>query len=169
MLRFKIVLVGDTGVGKTSLVRRYVWGVFSEELPRTVGVDFYVKDLKVDGRDVRLVIWDLAGQGRFTFVRYVFYRGAKGAMVVFDLSREETFKAVTSWVWEVRQHCGVIPILLIGNKLDLERRVKREEVEKMAKQLGVDGYAEVSAKTGQGVSEAFEELARLILAGALAS
>ena len=163
LYKFKVVVVGDTAVGKTSLIRRYVTGRFEESLLPTVGADFYVKDVKVGGDVVRLVIWDLAGQERFGSIRTAFYRGAKGALVVFDLSRIRTFDHVEGWVKEVKDHCGEIPLVLVGNKLDLKREVKKEEAEEKAKKIGAAHYLEVCAKTGENVDEMFRKLASLIL------
>ena len=122
LYKFKVVVVGDSAVGKTSLIRRYVTGGFDVSLLPTVGVNFYTKDVKVGGETVRLVIWDLAGQERFGVVRRAFYRGAA---VVFDLSRAETFGNVGGWVREAEDRYERTPMVLVGNKLDLKREVER--------------------------------------------
>ena len=118
---FKVVLTGPGAVGKTSLLNRYITNSFQQSYKITIGVDFVSKTLKVDpDLVVRMTIWDIGGQERFRFMAKSFYEGAHGALLVFDLSRTETFYEMQKWLGELFQSTGPnIPFLLIGNKLDL--------------------------------------------------
>ena len=118
----KIVVLGEAATGKTSIVRRYCEGTFLSGYKTTIGSDFYVKSLHInDGRinDVILSIWDLAGENRFAFMMETFMKGAKGALLVFDLSRKRTFIKLADWLQMLQRSAGSIPLILIGNKSDL--------------------------------------------------
>ncbi len=156
----KVCVVGDGAVGKTSLIIRYTEGHFRESYIMTVGTSFAVKELDFGDTLVRLQLWDLAGQPHFSSVRPVFYRGAAGIILVFDSSRRQTFDNIPQWYTEVSQVTGVVPTVLIANKVDLvdQRQTSTEESMEYAKQLGW-GYFETSAKEGQGVTEAFRQIA----------
>lgn len=125
-----------------------------------VGTSFAVKELDFGDTLVRLQLWDLAGQPHFSSVRPVFYRGAAGIILVFDTSRRQTFDNIPQWYTEVSQVTGAVPTVLIANKVDLveQRQTSTEEAMEYAEQLGW-GYLETSAKEGQGVTEAFRQIA----------
>ena len=156
----KVCVVGDGAVGKTSLIIRYTEGHFRESYIMTVGTSFAVKELDFGDTLVRLQLWDLAGQPHFSSVRPVFYRGAAGMILVFDVTRRQTFEAITGWYTEVSQVTGTIPTVLLANKVDLvdQRQASTEECMAYAQQLGW-GYFETSAKEGHGVTEAFRQIA----------
>ena len=120
--RIKIIVVGDGAVGKTSIVSRFAESRFSEEYKLTVGATFASKTVEVEGKKVRLSIWDLAGQPRFDEITQMFFKGARGAAYVFDLQKPATLKNLTNWYRRVTKETGSIPAVLVGNKLDLASR-----------------------------------------------
>lgn len=156
----KVCVVGEGAVGKTSLIIRYTEGHFRESYLMTVGTSFAVKELDFGDTVVRLQLWDLAGQPHFSSVRPVFYRGAAGVIMVFDVTRRETFNSIPSWYTEVSQVTGEITSVLLANKADLvdQRQVSTEEGMAYATQLGWT-YFETSAKDGRGVTDAFRQIA----------
>ncbi|KAK7891704.1 hypothetical protein WMY93_023667 [Mugilogobius chulae] len=117
---FKIILVGDSNVGKTCVVQRFKSGIFIEKQQNTIGVDFTVRTLDIDGKKVKLQVWDTAGQERFRTITQSYYRSAHGAMVAYDITRRSTFESVSHWIREVEQHgAASVVLILIGNKSDL--------------------------------------------------
>jgi len=160
---FKVILIGPAAVGKTSLLKRFISNKFSENLAATLGVDYLNKELKFSPNSIaRLTIWDIGGQERFKFLRNTFYRGANGALIVFDLTRAKTYKGIKDWVYEMRQLTEEnIPFVLIGNKCDLFDDigpvVDSEDAQRFAESEG-NIYIETSAKTGENVEDAFIKL-----------
>jgi small GTP-binding protein len=160
---FKVIVVGDGGCGKTALVVRLTQNLFKEKYEMTIGVDFSVKRLEIGDSKVKLHVWDTAGQEFFANVRPGHYKGAKGALCVFDLTSLESFDHSPEWLEEIKEYAGDIPVLLVGNKSDLpERDVTREEAEAFAQQYNLH-YMETSAKTGENVGDCFKALASLML------
>ncbi|XP_067288496.1 ras-related protein Rab-43 [Pseudorasbora parva] len=161
-LVFKIVLVGDVGVGKTCVVQRFKSGVFMEKQGNTIGVDFTMKTLDIHGKRVKLQIWDTAGQERFRTITQSYYRSANGAIITYDISRRASFLSVPRWVEDVKKYGGsnIVP-LLIGNKSDLseQREVPLADAQTMAHQLDFISAIETSAKDAQNVEEAFHKMA----------
>lgn len=166
--KLKVLLTGAAAVGKTSLVQRFIKNRFAANYKLTVGVDILTKDVEFKpGEIATLSIWDIGGQQRFEFIRSTFYKGAAGALLVFDLTREQTYTETRKWLTEIRQFAGEnIPFVLIGNKLDLMEDVgvviDRDEARRFAESEG-SIYIETSAKTGEKVDEAFTELTRRII------
>ncbi|XP_077383736.1 ras-related protein Rab-42b [Festucalex cinctus] len=169
--QFRIIMLGDSTVGKSSLLKRYTEDEFLESIDETVGVDFYVHFLEVEpGVRVKLQFWDTAGQERFRSVTRSYYRNSVGGLLVFDLSNRASFEHIRDWHAEVCEH--VLPhrvlFVLAGHKSDCDgegkRAVSRDEAEKLAAVLGAP-YVEASAKSGHNVAEAFELLARRIYRG----
>ncbi len=152
-------------MGKTSIANVLTGSGFKPLQRLTVGVAHYVKELQTSDGPVRLVIWDLGGEERFRFLAPAFLRGAKGAVFVFDVTREETFEHLEDWLGVTLSTVGDILRVLVGNKVDLEelRAVPRSYAELYARRRGFLAYFEVSAKTGAGVEEPFRRLAEAIL------
>lgn len=164
----KVVMIGAGGSGKTALVNRYLTQKFSEEYIVTIGSQFAVKTVSVDaanGRNVvvKLLVWDLAGQQRFDFIRGSYYRGSKGALLVFDTTRKSTWIELPKWIKETEDALGErIPIILLANKVDLieDRVISQEMALQFVEEYGLTGYLETSALTGDNVEEAFYQLAK---------
>ncbi|XP_072534923.1 ras-related protein Rab-39B-like [Salminus brasiliensis] len=172
--QFRIIMLGDSTVGKSSMLKRYTEDLFLECINQTVGVDFYVHFLEVEpGVRVKLQFWDTAGQERFRSVTRSYYRNSVGALLVFDVGNRASFERVREWHAEVREHVQphVVLFVLVGHKSDREaegeRVVGREEAEKLAAQLGAI-YVEASAKTGHNIQAPFELLSRRVYQGLLA-
>lgn len=160
---FKVILTGPAAVGKTSLLQRFVHNNFSESYSLTIGVDFLSKQVELeDNKSARLTIWDIGGQKRFEFMRSKFYNGANGALLVFDLTREETFEKIKDSLEVLKREAGThVDFILVGNKADLIESVGRVIPKKKAKNFAEDQgsfYIETSAKTGDSVEEAFVQL-----------
>ncbi len=166
--KLKVLLTGAAAVGKTSLVQRFIKQRFAANYKLTVGVDILTKDVEFrPGEIATLSIWDIGGQQRFEFIRSTFYKGAAGALLVFDLTREQTYQETRKWLTEIRQFAGAdLPFVFIGNKADLIEDVgeviDRNEARTFAESEN-SIYIETSAKTGVNVDEAFTELTRRII------
>ena len=150
---FKFILVGDTGVGKTSLISRFISGQFNPDHEFTVGVEFGTKTISIAEKVVKLQIWDTAGQEEFKAVTRSYYRSSAAALVVFDTTRKETFRSVARWVEDIRNNGKKDSILvLVGNKIDLiqDRMVGRNEALKLARDFEML-YVETSARSQENV------------------
>ena len=161
---FKLLVVGESGVGKTCILLRFADNSFDETFLSTIGVDFKVKELIMDGKKIRLQIWDSAGQERFRNITNSYYRNCSGIIIVYDITSHESFDKVTEWVSDVRKYVPTVPLLLVGNKCDKEdeRQVTREEGEEQARKLGLV-FLETSAKTSVNIDEAFKEMTKQLL------
>ena len=162
---FKALAIGDGGCGKTALCVQFAQGFFQENYKLTIGVEFFVKTIKVKNYSVKLQIWDTGGQERFAYVRPMYYKGALGAILLFDITNRESFEHLAKWIEEVNANVGQkIPLLLVGNKADLvdERKVTREEAKAFAQEHDMY-YMESSAKTAFGVHDVFGVLALLMI------
>ena len=164
-LIFKIVLIGDSGVGKTNILSRYINNEFSLATQSTVGVEFGSKIIKKNGKVIKLQIWDTAGQERYKSITSAYYKGSKGAFVVYDITRKTTYDNIDKWIGELKTNGSEdVLIMLVGNKSDLEdkREVITEEVEKKAQEQKL-AFCETSALNGKNVEYAFENLINEIL------
>ncbi|KAH8245560.1 hypothetical protein KR032_011995 [Drosophila birchii] len=165
-LNFKAVLLGEGCVGKTSLVLRYMEDKFNAQHLSTLQASFVTRKVSLeDGRRAQLNIWDTAGQERFHALGPIYYRGSDGALLVYDITDQDSFQKVKSWVRELRQMRGTeIALIIVGNKTDLEeqRAVEYAEALQYARTVGAQ-YVETSAKDNEGVTELFELLSRLML------
>mmetsp|Transcript_5727 Transcript_5727/g.10274 ORF Transcript_5727/g.10274 Transcript_5727/m.10274 type:complete len:207 (+) Transcript_5727:405-1025(+) len=156
-LLFKLLLIGDSGVGKSALLVRFSDNTFSESYISTIGVDFKIRTVKKDGKNVKLQIWDTAGQERFKTITSSYYRGAHGIIIVYDITNKSSFDNVSSWLREVGRFANEnVCMLLVGNKCDLvnDRAVERSTAEEFAEKEGMR-YIETSAKNSLNVEEAF--------------
>jgi Ras-related protein Rab-1A len=160
----KVVAIGDMAVGKTSITMRFVKEKFSDKYQATIGVAHALKKLSVINKEVTMSIWDTGGQEMFDFIRPHYYMGADGGLIVYDVTRTESFANVERWFEEIYKNCGNIPIILIGNKIDLkeDRIISTEEGEEFSQQKCVKHF-ETSAKTGENILDVMEELAKIIL------
>ena len=159
-LIFKLVLIGDTGVGKTNILSRYINNEFSLATQSTVGVEFGSKIIKKNDKLIKLQIWDTAGQERYKSITSAYYKGSKGAFVVYDISRKSTFENVDRWIEELKANGSEdVLIMLVGNKSDLEdkREVQTEDVIKKAEQFKI-AFCETSALDGKNIDHAFDNL-----------
>ena len=157
---FKLLLIGNSSVGKSSLLFRFVENVWDDNFVPTIGVDFKLKTLEVNGKKVKLQIWDTAGQERFKNITASYYRGGNGVLVVYDITDRESFENLNSWLIEIEKNANKnVYKLLIGNKSDLEekRKVTYQEGKDFATSNGMQ-FMETSAKTAAKVQEAFELL-----------
>ncbi|KAL8507893.1 hypothetical protein ACS0TY_018442 [Phlomoides rotata] len=161
---FKYIIIGDTGVGKSCLLLQFTDKRFQPVHDLTIGVEFGARMINIDNKPMKLQIWDTAGQESFRSITRSYYRGAAGALLVYDITRRETFNHLASWLEDARQHANPnMSIMLIGNKCDLAHRraVSTEEGEQFAKENGLI-FMEASAKTAQNVEEAFIKTAATI-------
>ena len=159
-LIFKIVIIGDSGVGKTNLIGRYLKNEYKEDSKATVGVEFGEKKYEINGLKIKAQIWDTAGQERYRAITSMYYKGAKGAFIVFDLSSKSTFQNVEKWFNEIKKTADpTINLILIGNKSDLKdkRQISTEEGENKAKEMNVP-YLETSALNADNVDKVFDLL-----------
>lgn len=157
---YKVVIIGDGNVGKTTLIRRYCEGRFEQSRVMTIGVDFQTKNVKLADKEVKLSIWDVAGQDRFGSFRDTFYNGARAAALVYDVTVPESFANLDKWLAEIRSVVPKAPLLLIANKMDLEAVVPTAEAEAWANAQDIPFLA-TSAATGRNVDHLFLGLAFL--------
>ena len=155
---FKLMMLGDASVGKTSLTLRYISGFFMEDLKLTIGVDFYSKTILFNEKKVKLQMWDFGGEERFRFLLSQYCKGANGAFFLYDITNVRSIEHLPEWTQIVRENAGDIPIMLIGSKKDLEefRTVPREDGILAAKKYNLSSFIELSSKTGDNVERAFK-------------
>ncbi|HDZ18623.1 MAG TPA: GTP-binding protein [archaeon] len=154
---FKIMMLGDASVGKTSLTIRYIKGFFMEDLKLTIGVDFYSKTTEFNEKNVKLQIWDFGGEERFRFLLSQYCKGANGAFFLYDITNSKSLEHLPDWTQIIRENAGDIPIMLIGSKVDLDefRAVTRDDGILAAKKYSLTSFVELSSKTGENVEQAF--------------
>ena len=162
---FKVLLVGNSDVGKSSLILRYVDQIWNDVFVPTIGVDFKVKSLEIENKSIKLQIWDTAGQERFRNVISSYFKGEHGILLIFDITSRDSFKELENWLAEVEKNASTqILKILIGNKCDLEeeREISKDEGEAFAMRNGMQ-YIETSAKINTNVNEAFEALSKIMV------
>ncbi|XP_057705025.1 ras-related protein Rab-23 [Corythoichthys intestinalis] len=160
----KVVVVGNGAVGKSSMIQRYCKGVFTKDYKKTIGVDFLERQIIVNDEDVRLMLWDTAGQEEFDAITKAYYRGAQACVLVFSTTDRDSFVAIDNWKEKIEAEVGDIPTVLVQNKIDLleETVVKNEEAEGLAKRLKLRFYR-ASVKEDLNVTELFKYLAEKYL------
>merc|ERR1711974_267613 len=162
--KFKLLLIGDSGVGKSCILNRFAENTYSDSYISTLGVDFKNKNIQLDGKNIRLQIWDTAGQERFRTITSSYYRGAHGIIVVYDVTDPVSFTNVKQWLKEIATYASEdVHKLLVGNKCDLGdlRKVTKEQAKEFADKLEIS-FEETSAKEGIGIEEAFLTIAKQI-------
>uniref|UniRef100_A0A3P9MM68 Ras-related protein Rab-23 n=2 Tax=Oryzias latipes TaxID=8090 RepID=A0A3P9MM68_ORYLA len=150
----KVVVVGNGAVGKSSMIQRYCKGIFTKDYKKTIGVDFLERQIAVNGEDVRLLLWDTAGQEEFDAITKAYYRGAQACVLVFSTTDRESFQSIQTWKEKVEAEVGDVPTVLVQNKIDLleETVIKNEEAEALAKRLKLRFYR-TSVKEDLNVTE----------------
>ncbi|MHA1231365.1 MAG: Rab family GTPase [Candidatus Helarchaeota archaeon] len=163
--KFKVVLLGDSGVGKTSIIDRYVNNRFKDKYQPTLGVDFLIKDITINENKIKLIIWDIGGELQWRNKLNLYLNGADGAIIVFDLTRLDTFKSLKFWHEKVITIAGKIPYIFVGNKLDLDklRKVNLSQVTTFIKRKSYPLYLETSAKSGEKIEKLFTRISEEML------
>ncbi|MFX1392734.1 MAG: Rab family GTPase [Promethearchaeota archaeon] len=160
---FKILLLGDASVGKTSFTKRYCYNIFNPSERLTIGVDFHVKTIDIENKKIKLQIWDVGGEERFRFLLPTYCLGANAAFLLYDITRASTLDNIPEWTTIVREKGGPIPIILVGSKFDLaetQRQTPSEHGFQIAEKNKFDDFIEISAKENFNVSKAFKDLTK---------
>ena len=162
---FKVIVAGQGGVGKTALVERYVTGKFREEHKMTIGSNFMMKTVQLDsGENVNLQLWDFAGEERFRFLLGDYCKGASGALICYDITDYETFRQIPAWLRIIRENAGMIPIILVGNKYDLDgHEVDEDTAEAYAEQAKCIMNVFTSSKLDLNIQEIFDAMAKWLI------
>ncbi|MFX1454465.1 MAG: Rab family GTPase [Promethearchaeota archaeon] len=167
--RYKVTIVGDGKVGKTSLIKKYTEGSFKKEYIKTLGAQFYAYKTEINRDKIRLLFWDIAGQDKFHFLRPNFFKNSKAAIIVYSLEENqfgmESFKHISDWHNTIIKYCGEIPIVLFANKVDLidERKIDKSAIEDIVNKNSFIGYYMTSAKTGKRVIKAFDSIIKTLI------
>lgn len=162
---FKVVIFGDAGCGKTTLRKRFMTNVFVSDSSKTIGVDFETKVLKIDGVEIKLLIWDFAGEERFRFIFPQYIYGAMGGILMYDITDYSSFSHINDWLSVINGTKQRFPIILLGGKSDLDefREISWREGQRAAKLMDLNEFSECSSKTGENVQESFATLTRIML------
>jgi small GTP-binding protein len=161
---FKISMIGDGGVGKTSLIKKYTQGTFETDYVKTIGAQFSKYDKEINNDVIKLIFWDIAGQDDFSFLHPLFFQENKACIIVFSLEKndlgKDSFIHIKNWLEELHKYSGEIPVILFANKVDLVKNdeICYNEIEEVVEKNKFLGYYLTSAKTGEGVNEAFDKL-----------
>jgi len=169
MIKLKLVVAGAKAVGKTSLIRRYCTGTFSIDTLSTIGVDFMVKNVTIDGIEVHFSLWDFAGEHKFRLLFPSYCSGASGAIILFDITNQSTFDDLRDWLDLINNASDNIVKVLVASKCDLEnlRQVSQQTAINFKNENKIDLFIETSAKTGKGVEDVFQQLGKLIIGKSL--
>ena len=163
-INLKILILGDSSVGKTSLLLKYTDGYFPTIYVATIGVEYKIKKITINNININLQIWDTAGQERFRSITQSFIKGADGILYVYDITQKKTFDDLKTWISQSEESAEGFKKIIVGNKVDLEeeRVISKEKLKKFCDDRNIQGF-EVSAKIGKNLSECFEALAKLIV------
>ena len=160
----RVLTLGYTDVGKSSIILRFTKNEFNEKYISTVGIDFRSKPIKIGNSTIKVMVFDTAGQEKYKGIAKSFYNKANGILLTFDICNKESFELIDYWVQELKEYIGLkdLYIVLVGNKKDrnVERKILYEEAKKYAEDNNFGGYFEVSAKTNEGINELFEDVAK---------
>jgi len=162
--RYKVTIIGDGRVGKTSLIKKYTEGSFKKEYIKTLGAQFYAYETEINRDKIRLLFWDIAGQDKFHFLRPNFFKNSKAAIIVYCLEENklgrESLNHITDWYNVITKYCGKIPIVLFANKVDLvdDNKIDKSFIQDIVNKNSFLGYYITSAKTGKGVTDAFNAI-----------
>ncbi|MFX0083570.1 MAG: GTP-binding protein [Candidatus Hodarchaeota archaeon] len=162
---FKVIIFGDAGCGKTTLRKRFMTNVFVSNSRSTIGVDFETYVFHIDGLEVKLLIWDFAGEERFRFLFPQYIYGAMGGILMYDITNYSTFTHINDWLSVIKNANQRFPIVLLGSKIDLDnlREIPFKNGLEAAESLGLDEFIECSSKTGENVKESFATLTKIML------
>jgi len=162
---YKVIICGDAGAGKTTLMKRYMTNIFISDTKMTIGVDFEIKTIYLDGKTIKLQIWDFGGEERFRFLLPRYIRGASGGIFMYDITNYSSLNHINDWLEVVEEVEEDFPIVLVGGKVDLEkdRQVSREEGLNIAISRNLKDLIECSSKTGENVELIFETITKLML------
>ena len=162
---FKIILLGEPEVEKAALAHRFCFDIFAPSERLTIGVDFYVKTIELQGMRIKLQVWDIGGEERFKFLIPTYCKGANAAMIIYDITNSKSLNHISELAQIVREEASNVPIMLIGSKLDLKefRELNREEGLEIVKKYNLSSYSEISTKTGQNVEKSFETLTEILI------
>jgi len=160
---FKVIVLGTEAVGKTSLIERFSQKSFKSEYKPTLGTNIIIKELEHENNVFKFMLWDIAGQKKWNEVRHLYYKGAQGAMLVFDVTRPRTYQDITTWNEDLASFSGDIPKVLVANKIDLDKNVSEEEAKEMAEKIEAVDIIFTSAKTGEAVDKAFVKIGYAII------
>jgi small GTP-binding protein len=161
----KVITCGEGGVGKTTLLHRYIEGEFLTETLMTIGVEFHLKEINIEERRILLQVWDFGGQDHFRSLLTSYARGARGALLLFDLTRPSSLNKIDQWVDICRRENPDIPIIFLGTKLDLKDQITIDDTFALyfKEKFGFFDYLKISSKTGENVNKAFELLAKKLV------
>ena len=166
--RFKIVVIGDGAVGKTSLIKKYTKGTFEKDYVKTIGAQLSKYNKEINGDMIRLIFWDIAGQEDFNFLHHLFYKETKAAIIVFSLEQndlgKDSFTHIENWYNQLNKYSDDIPVLLFANKVDLvsKDKINKTEIQEIGKKYNIFNYYITSAKSGEGVIEAFNAIIEIL-------
>jgi len=164
----QLLVIGDSSVGKTSLITRYTNGTFKEEYLATVGLDYYSKVEAINNQTINIKLWDTAGQERYKALTQNYFRNAEGVLLTFDVTNTESFNNLKDWIGSIKTNMEskniFLPLIIVGNKIDMEeaREINKEDAEKFVSDNNYK-YFETSAKTGEGVDDAIRDLVNQVL------
>ena len=160
-ITLKIIIIGEPAVGKTSLVKKFVSGQFTKDYRSSIGTNIFTKKINLKKKsETTLQLWDIAGQERWVNIRRPYYSGAKGAIIVGDMTRINTFDQIEKfWIPDLTQDCSLVPIILLANKSDLSNKIEKQWIDSLGERINTNSIFFTSAKTGENVELAFKLIA----------